>query len=208
MSHDEKKRKGMQKVRPFRTQEEQDRCAAVARLHDAVAGRENCSWELLWLLGIGTGLRISDLTRLRVRDVRAPEGWKIHLAAKKTGKELGDGEGQVIPKRIRGRIMELTAGREMDEWLFLSRQKDKYSHDARPISRQRAWEIVNEIAQRAGISGKIGCHSLRKTFGMNFYRKYGELAYLQKIFGHASELVTSRYIGLDQEVIDNRLENL
>ena len=38
---------------------------------------------ILFLLGINTGLRISDILRLRVRDV---EGWNIFIREKKTNK--------------------------------------------------------------------------------------------------------------------------
>lgn len=53
----------------------------------------------------------------------------------------------------------------------------------------------------------IGTHSMRKTFGYHHYQQFRDIALLQKIFNHSSQLITLRYIGIDQEQIDYTYNN-
>ncbi|OVE45880.1 tyrosine-type recombinase/integrase, partial [Pseudobacillus badius] len=62
-------------------------------------------------------------------------------------------------------------------------------------------------ASRAcGIEGAIGTHTMRKTFGYHFYQQTKDVAMLQQIFGHSAPSVTLRYIGINDEMIDQILE--
>ena len=58
-----------------------------------------------------------------------------------------------------------------------------------------------------GINGFYGTHTLRKTFGYHHYHKFKDVALLQKIFNHYSPSITLRYIGIDQEEINNSYLN-
>ena len=53
----------------------------------------------------------------------------------------------------------------------------------------------------------IGAHTLRKTFGYHHYKKYNDIVLLQKIFNHSSPSVTLRYIGIEQDTIDESYMN-
>ena len=68
-------------------------------------------------------------------------------------------------------------------------------------------KILNKAAKIAEINIHIGTHSLRKTFGYHHYKKFGNLPLLQKILNHSSSAVTLRYIGLEQEIIDESYNN-
>ncbi|MCY6354746.1 tyrosine-type recombinase/integrase [Clostridium sp. ZS2-4] len=70
----------------------------------------------------------------------------------------------------------------------------------KPISRQHAWYILNTAAEMVGlvvkdengniISGEIGTHSLRKTFGYHAYNNGVSLELLMQIFNHSSKSET------------------
>ena len=79
------------------------------------------------------------------------------------------------------------------------------THKARPISRQRCYQIMNTIAKQAGIEERIGCHTLRKTFGYHYYKMTGDVVSLQRILGHSFQRETLVYIGVIQENIDESL---
>lgn len=160
--------------------EERVRCVEVARRHDMLHGSPYFSWELLMVLGMNVGLRIGDLSSLKVKHVRAPEDWRLFYKAEKTGKELGDGNGQIIPASCRSTIMRLTEGRDPEDWLFRSRQAKKYSGEPNHISRQRAWEVIRQIADEADVHGHIGCHTLRKTFGYLMYQSTNDIEKVKK----------------------------
>ena len=99
----------------------------------------------------------------------------------------------------------MLSGRKPDEYIFQSRQKDAVTHKARPISRQRCYQIINGIAKKAGIEERIGCHTLRKTFGYHYYQTTGDVVSLQRILGHSFQRETLVYIGVVQENIDESM---
>ncbi|MBO8430908.1 site-specific integrase, partial [Spirochaetes bacterium] len=49
----------------------------------------------------------------------------------------------------------------------------------------------------------IGTHSMRKSFGYHHYKQFKDVAMLQMIFNHSSPQITLRYIGINQDQIDN-----
>ncbi|MGW8655087.1 tyrosine-type recombinase/integrase, partial [Nocardia salmonicida] len=66
--------------------------------------------------------------------------------------------------------------------------------------------ILNEAAAHVGLE-EIGTHSLRKTFGYHYYQKTKDVAMLQEIFGHSAPSITLRYIGINEQMIDESLED-
>lgn len=64
---------------------------------------------------------------------------------------------------------------------------------------------MNMIARQAGIQERIGCHTLRKTFGYRYYKATDDIVSLQRILCHSSSRETLLYIGMIQEEIDNSL---
>ena len=149
----------MKVVQPIRDLEALQRCYDIARAHDRRRGKNEISWELLLLVGFNTSLRVSDFTRFRVRDLKGRD--YAEIKAKKTGKEAYI----LLNPSARREINRLLAGRNPDEYIFQSRQRDRNTRKARPITRQRAYQIINHIARKAGIEERVGCHTLRKTFG-------------------------------------------
>lgn len=69
-----------------------------------------------------------------------------------------------------------------------------------------AYNILNEAAKKCGLQSQ-GTHSLRKTFGFHYYKKYKDIAMLQEIFNHSSPSICLRYNGINQEEIDKSLDN-
>lgn len=192
----------MKVVQPIRDLDVLNRCYEIARAHDQCKRKGEASWELILLIGFNTSLRVSDFRRFRVSDLRGRDYAQIQ--AKKTHKEARI----LINPSARREINRLLAGRKADEYIFQSREKDFVSHKPRPISRQRVYQIMNAIAQRAGIEERIGCHTLRKTFGYHYYKMTGDVVSLQRILCHSYQRETLIYIGVVQENIDESLKKL
>ena len=189
----------MKTVQPIRDLDVLQTCYDIARAHDRRKRKDEISWELLLVVGFNTSLRVSDLTRFRVKELRGQDYAQIQ--AKKTGKEARI----LINPAARREINRLLAGRKGEEYAFQSRVKDARTHKARPITRQRAYQIMNLIAKQAGIQERIGCHTLRKTFGYHYYKMTGDVVSLQRILCHTSQRETLLYIGVVQEEIDESL---
>jgi integrase len=149
--------------------------------------------HFLFVLGINTGLRISDLLPLQVQNVRGKE--YLTLYEQKTGKANRIRLNQTLKNAIQ------TYTRDMldDEYLFPSYRTDK------PITRIQAYRILQEAAAAVGLDS-IGTHTLRKTFGYFFYQKTKDVALLQSIFNHSAPSITLRYIGITQDIIDQAIE--
>ena len=164
---------------------------------------------MLFELGIYTGLRISDLARLKVDDLRGRD--MLTMREKKTGKHTDLPLSRKIQRITKNELKGLPG----DQFIFLSPHKTKPTRKhpecrsglSRPISRKTAYNYVNDIAEEIGISFQIGCHTLRKTFGYHFYKKTGKIGLLTIWFNHSSEQVTKRYIGIDLDELAKHVKD-
>jgi len=156
---------------------------------------------VMFMVGIYSGLRISDILKLTVRDVRDRMGNikdHVYIREKKTGKE----KRFIINNELQA-ILSKYVYKKMDhEHLFKSRVG--YN---RPIVREQAYLILRQAAIKFGLEN-IGCHTLRKTFGYHLYQATHDIVAIQLILGHRNESDTRRYIGIDQERKDNIVKNL
>lgn len=148
---------------------------------------------LLFLLGINSGLRISDILRLKIIDVKNRD--YIEIKEKKTGKY----KRFPITNSFKNTLIEYIADKNPDEWLFPSQRGEH------PITRIQAYRIINKACAKAGITERIGTHTLRKTFGYHFYYETKDVALLQNILNHSAPSVTLKYIGINQDIIDSSL---
>jgi integrase len=149
---------------------------------------------LLFIFGINSGLRISDILPLRVMDVK----YAKHLIIKE--KKTKNIRKTIITENLRMEIERYTRKMANSEYLFPSQKGNK------PISRVQAWQIIHNAAKECGVEEPIGTHTLRKTFGYHFYQKTKDVAMLQYIFGHSSPEITLRYIGINDEMVSKALE--
>lgn len=160
----------------------------------------------LFTLGINSGLRISDLLQLKIRDVMDVDGNirdRITLREIKTNKTKNFPMSSVASKCIQEYLLSRSFHHE--EPLFLSnKQVDGLSS----IKRQQAYRIINDAARQIGISEKIGTHTLRKTFGYHAYKASVPIEIIQKLFNHSTPGTTLRYIGITQDDLDSVYLNL
>lgn len=150
---------------------------------------------LLFDLGINTGLRISDILKLKVEDVKNKE--HITIIEKKTKKY----KKILLRSELKKTINDYIKGQSNDTYLF----KTRYTNT--PITRIQAYRIINHVCKETFIKENVGTHTLRKTFGYHFYKKTKDIALLQNILNHSSPKITLRYIGMNQDIIDSSLKN-
>lgn len=149
---------------------------------------------LFFTIGTNCGLRISDILALNVGDVKNKE--YIQLTEKKTGKF----KKIPINSKLKPMLDTYTKSRKNDEPLFLSTFKNR-------LFRISAYNIIKRACTEAQLESKAGTHTMRKTFGYHHYKKFKDIAMLQKIFNHSSPYVTLRYIGIEQEQIEESYNN-
>ena len=141
----------MQFVQPIRDKQKIEEIKSVLK--------ENGTRDLLlFSMGINTGLRISDLLKLRVIDVRGKS--HVEIKEQKTGKV----KRFPILGGLQVLIDDYTRNRSLSNYLFESRNGIN-----KPITRVMAYIIINNACRKCGITDNIGTHTLRKTFGYHHY---------------------------------------
>jgi integrase len=152
---------------------------------------------MMFVIGINTGLRVSDLLRLKVSDVKNKP--HILIREKKTGKAKRFLINSSLRVAINTYISDMTL--VDDDYLFASQKGIN-----KPLTRVQAYNILNNVAKKCGLQ-EIGTHTMRKTFGYWHYKQYKDVAILQDIFNHSSPSITLRYIGITDDIKDKTIEN-
>ena len=169
--------------------------AKIKQMHVYLQGRDP-KYGLVFKFGLNTGLRISDILPLRVKDIFHGSGeFRAYLVIKekKTKKEKKIKLNNALRKNIRSYIKDNALGHE--DYLFPSK---KGAH----IGRIQAYRVLKEAAELVGIEN-FGTHSLRKTWGYWTYKmsKYN-IGLIMDTFNHSSQSITLRYIGVNQDQKD------
>ena len=155
----------------------------------------------LFMLGVSTGGRISELLSLTIGDVYQNGSAVTDLLFEKSIVKGGE-VSRAVPVNRDGRhaIDELTLWHRehygnIDESrpLFPSRHKA----GTVPMHRQTAHAILKEAFIAAGLNGKLATHSLRKSFAQRLYDKSGDIYLVQELLGHRNISTTQNYLGVN-----------
>ena len=165
---------------------------------------------LLIICGLNTALRISDILKLRWKDVYNENllSFKSHIDVKeqKTGKKTTVFINNNLKEALASFLKDIIAKKGklcdvMEQFIFLGQKSTD-----KPISSIQAFRIISEAAKKCLLSHKVSCHSLRKTFGYHAWKKGVSPALLTSIYNHSSYKITTRYLGIEQDDRDEVFE--
>ena len=166
----------------------------------------------LFMLGVSTGGRISELLSLRVGDVYQNGRPVTDLLYSKNIVKGGE-VSRAVPVNRDGRqaIDDLIGWHidcygmtENDRPLFPSRN----GQGQKPLSRRNAHDVLKMAFEAAGLNGHIATHSLRKSFAQRLYEKTGDIFAVQEMLGHRSVATTQKYLGVNYANIRDALEQI
>lgn len=181
------KQKAIEKVDPLRS------AAEIQHMREALnQSRFPKRNNLLFSLGINTGLRVGDLLRLRIEDVKGKSIVKIK--EEKTSKTR-----TVHLDAVMADIADYLEDQPDVGYLFPSQRTNK------PISTVQAYRILKHAGDLCGYD-YIGTHTMRKTFGYHYFQRTKDIVTLMIIFNHSSQNITKRYIGIEEDDIRNSLK--
>ena len=167
---------------------EVDRLLAVPDTSTSRGLRDAAIIEMLY----ATGLRVSELAALRLEDVDLKRGFARCVG--KGNKERVVPLGRHACRRVRAYLKvrsDILKGRTTDR-LFVSRR-------GRGMSRQRLWEVVRDLARRAGIGERVTPHTLRHSFATHMLDHGADLRAVQEMLGHANIATTQIYTHVSPE---------
>ena len=192
---------GRKTVKPFKKEDINSMIVICKKNKQASEEKKDKEQTYLWdrnymMLHIGRNLafRIEDLVQLKTNNFN---NGGIYWRKFKTGKEQSFELHPTLRKEIDDYINrnKLVDG----EYLFKSRKGSN-----KPITRQRAWQIIKQLAEEVKISYPVATHSLRKYFARQYYEQTGDLIGLKEMLNHSSEVITLRYICWDEDIKNNK----
>lgn len=182
---------GRKTVKPFKENDIKNMIVICKKVRAQAEEDNNDEQKYLWdrnymilVLGMNLAFRIEDILQLRVDSFK---NGGVYTREFKTNKEQSFELHPSLVKDIENYINRnnLIEG----EYLFRSRKGVN-----KPITRQRAWQIIKQLADQVKVSYPVGCHSLRKYFARKYYETTGDIVGLKEMLNHSSERLTLLYI--------------
>ncbi|GAH70010.1 unnamed protein product, partial [marine sediment metagenome] len=141
----------MNLVEPIRSENQ------IKQIRGNLYRQKNPRDYLLFVFGINSGLRIGDILSLKLTDIKDGQGnLKDHLDIReqKTGKTRRVFFNKQIKEALNF-YLEKTGIFDLDQYLFVSEKSKKN----RPITRIRAYQLINKWCRDIGIKHKVGGHT-------------------------------------------------
>ena len=177
------------------TVEEIDSIIAAIDLSKNEGQRNRAILETLY----SCGLRVSELTNLKLSDLYFDEGF-IKVEGKGSKQRLVPISPRAIKEiklyftdRNRGKIKK-----EYEDYVFLARW-------GKNISRIMVFHLIKELAQTAGITKNISPHTFRHSFATHLLEGGANLRAIQCMLGHESIATTEIYTHSDRNMLRSEI---
>ncbi len=157
--------------------------------------RDFAMLELLY----ATGLRVSELVSLRLRDVDLSAGW-ARVDDGKGGKQrivpIGELAQEAVERYVgdgRARLLRKKGGPGSTPMLFVTRRGGG-------MTRQAFWKNLKRYAKKSGLNADaISPHKLRHSFATHLLERGADLRIVQALLGHADISTTQIYTHVARE---------
>ena len=155
----------------------------------------------LFMLGVSTGGRISELLGLQIGDVYQNDKPVTDLLFDKSIVKGGE-ISRAVPVNSDGRraIEDLIAwhaeryqNTKKNRPLFPSRN----GQGQQPMSRRTVHDVLKSAFELSGLNGHLTTHSLRKSFAQRLYDRTGDIFAVQEMLGHKAVATTQKYLGVN-----------
>ena len=175
------------------TTAEIDRIIATVDMRTTKGIRDSAMLEVLY----SCGLRVSELTSLRLSDLFFGEGY-IRVIGKGDKQRLVP-ISTVARDKIQRYLEDRRSARSGEEVVFLNNRGGQ-------LTRVMVFTILKQAAQRAGIEKHISPHTFRHSFATHLLEGGASIRQVQEMLGHESILTTEIYTHLDSDHLRHTLE--
>ena len=166
----------------------------------------------LFLLGVSTGGRISELLSLTIGDVWQNQKPVSDLLYDKSIVKGGE-VSRAVPVNTDG-------SRAIDALVNWHREQYGTAHKQQPLfpsrngngkqrmTRRAAHNVLKSAFMAAGLNGHLATHSLRKSFAQRLYEQTGDVFTVQEMLGHQSIATTQKYLGVNYASVREAVQNM
>ena len=179
----------LNKLPTFLTAAEVEKLLSAAQGKRAEDIRDRAMLELLY----ATGLRVSELVNLKLREVNLEVGYLMTIG--KGNKERLVPIGATACHRVADYLEQVRSKQDpelLQKELFLSRLGEA-------MTRQAFWNIIKKRALLAGVRTSISPHTLRHSFATHLLANGADLRSVQIMLGHADLSTTQIYTHVTRE---------
>ena len=177
--------------------EEIDQLIKAIDLSSAQGERNRAILETLY----GCGLRVSELTSLKISDLFFKEGF-IKITGKGDKQRfvpIGDTTIKYIELyRKEVRVHQKIAPKAQDT-LFLNRRGN-------PLTRAMIFTIIKQLVEKTGIDKVISPHTFRHSFATHLLENGADLRAIQQMLGHQSITTTEIYTHIETSFLHETIE--
>ena len=177
--------------------EEIDKITAMINFNKAEGERNLAIIETLY----GCGLRVSELTNLKISDLYFEEGF-IAITGKGNKQRLvpiAEHTENLITNYLNGSRLYINCKPEHLNTVFLNRRGSG-------LTRAMIFTIVKQLVKLAGIEKKISPHTFRHSFATHLLENGADLRAIQQMLGHESITTTEIYMHVDRKHLAETLD--
>ena len=163
-----------------------------AEIENIIKATDNAKYRLMISLGYACGLRVSEVTKLRVADLDIDE-LVVHIKGAKGRKD----RMSVLSEKLQNDLRNSIAGKSKDDFVFASNRGGM-------LTTTSLQKMFRKSLARAGIQKPATFHSLRHSFATHLLENGTDVRYVQELLGHSNIRTTQIYT----QVTNPKLKNI
>ena len=150
---------------------------------------DNYKHKLMIALAYGSGLRVSEVTNLKVKNLLFMENL-IHIQQSKGAKD----RFTLMPQKLKDSLQRYVKTKDWHQYVFESREGGK-------IHTRTLQKVFQNGLIKAKIHQEASFHSLRHSFATHLLENGTDIRFIQKLLGHSSLSTTQIYTHVTGKII-------
>ena len=151
---------------------------------------ENPKHKFLIKLLYSTGMRISEVVKIKMSDV----DFERKLILVRSGKGKKD-RYTLLADSLEETLKRQSALKNRDDYLFTSRNKKSHWHV------MSAQKVIKQASQQASINKNVSAHTLRHSFATHLLESGTDIRYIQELLGHKNLETTQVYTKVANNIL-------